>query len=265
MTVQTFAQPDFTAQDNATYKANIDHAIAVLAEAAKQFAPREMAVPAMGITIEQGHLPDGTSIAATNVTGIGAPGANPRIDRIYYSPDQASYQRVVGTEASSPVAPALPGGAVPIAQIMLTVGQTAILNANIVDERVHVSAFNFLRLAAFNFIELIDTLGNARILVGKPGVDHRIIVRHHQTDGSSKLEGQQSDGTIKWWITDKGTFVGGTFTVATLPAAAAGLKNAHAFVTDGSVVAAGNFGTVVAGGGANNVPVYCDGTNWRIG
>jgi hypothetical protein len=77
MTVQTFAQPDFTAQDNATYKANIDHAIAVLAEAAKQFAPREMAVPAMGITIEQGHLPDGTSIAATNVTGIGAPGRQP--------------------------------------------------------------------------------------------------------------------------------------------------------------------------------------------
>lgn len=265
MTVQTFAQPDFTAQDNTTYKTSIDHAVAVLAEVAKQFAPREMAALGMGITIEQGHLPDGTSIAATNVTGIGAPAANPRIDRVYYSPDQASYQRVVGVEAASPAAPALPGGAVPIAQILLTVGMTQIRNTNIVDERVHIAAFNFLRLAAFNFIELIDTLGNARILVGKPGVDHRVIVRHHLTDGSSKLEGQQSDGTIKWWITDKGMVVGGTFTVATLPAAAAGLKNARAFVTDASVVAAGNYGTVVAGAGANNVPVYCDGTNWRIG
>jgi hypothetical protein len=56
--------------------------------------------------------------------------------------------------------------------------------------------------------------------------------------------------------------VTGSFTVATLPTTEAG---ARAFVTDGSVVAAGNFGTVVAGAGANGVPVYYDGTNWRIG
>jgi len=38
----------------------------------------------------------------------------------------------------------------------------------------------------------------------------------------------------------------------------------EAFVTDASVVHAGNSGTVVAGGGSNNLPVYYDGTNWRI-
>lgn len=36
-------------------------------------------------------------------------------------------------------------------------------------------------------------------------------------------------------------------------------------VSDSSVVAAGNFGNVVAGSGANIVPVFSDGTNWRIG
>lgn len=39
------------------------------------------------------------------------------------------------------------------------------------------------------------------------------------------------------------------------------------FITDGSVAAAGNFGTAAAGGGANHVPVYWNGalTSWRIG
>lgn len=51
-------------------------------------------------------------------------------------------------------------------------------------------------------------------------------------------------------------------TVAGLVAAAtagAGTKN---FVSDATAT---TFGTIVAGGGANSVPVYSDGTNWRIG
>lgn len=39
----------------------------------------------------------------------------------------------------------------------------------------------------------------------------------------------------------------------------------RAFVSDSSVVAAGNFGNVVAGGGANFAPVYATGIDWRIG
>ena len=50
-------------------------------------------------------------------------------------------------------------------------------------------------------------------------------------------------------------------TVATLPAAA-GLAGFRAFVTDANAT---TFASIVAGGGANGVPVYCDGTNWRIG
>jgi hypothetical protein len=52
----------------------------------------------------------------------------------------------------------------------------------------------------------------------------------------------------------------GTFTVATLPAASANLGRI-AQVTDSSVTANG---TTVAGGGANRVMVFSNGTNWRV-
>ena len=51
-----------------------------------------------------------------------------------------------------------------------------------------------------------------------------------------------------------------TYTVATLPAA--GTAGTRKFVTDATAT---TFGTIVAGTGANKVPVYDDGTNWRIG
>jgi hypothetical protein len=51
-------------------------------------------------------------------------------------------------------------------------------------------------------------------------------------------------------------------TVAGLPAAAAGNSGYRAFVTDSTAT---TFAAIVAGTGANKVPVYSDGTNWRIG
>lgn len=50
--------------------------------------------------------------------------------------------------------------------------------------------------------------------------------------------------------------------VASLPAAATAGKGARAFVTDANAT---TYASIVAGSGANNVPVYSDGTNWRIG
>jgi hypothetical protein len=52
------------------------------------------------------------------------------------------------------------------------------------------------------------------------------------------------------------------YTVATLPFAVDAGKGARAFVTDAS---APTFGSTVAGGGAVAVPVYSDGTNWKVG
>lgn len=48
-----------------------------------------------------------------------------------------------------------------------------------------------------------------------------------------------------------------------LPAATtSGLR---AFINNGNLAASGNFGAQVTGGGSNIVPVFSDGTNWRIG
>jgi hypothetical protein len=52
------------------------------------------------------------------------------------------------------------------------------------------------------------------------------------------------------------------YTVATLPSAVTSGKGARSFVTD---ALAPTFGTTVVTGGAVAVPVYSDGTNWKVG
>ena len=52
------------------------------------------------------------------------------------------------------------------------------------------------------------------------------------------------------------------YVVADLPSAAQLGAGSRLFVTDAS---APTFGSTVVGGGAVNVPVYSDGTNWKVG
>jgi hypothetical protein len=52
------------------------------------------------------------------------------------------------------------------------------------------------------------------------------------------------------------------YTVSTLPSAVTSGAGTLAFVSDAS---APTFGSTVVGGGAVNVPVYSDGTNWKVG
>lgn len=52
------------------------------------------------------------------------------------------------------------------------------------------------------------------------------------------------------------------YTVATLPSAATSGTGARAFVTD---ALGPTFGATVVTGGAVAVPVYSDGTNWKVG
>ena len=54
----------------------------------------------------------------------------------------------------------------------------------------------------------------------------------------------------------------GVYEVAKLPGADVLGVGARAFVIDSSV---STFGTTVAGGGSTKVPVYSDGTNWKVG
>lgn len=58
----------------------------------------------------------------------------------------------------------------------------------------------------------------------------------------------------------------GAVAVGSLPSCAAGTKGARDFVTDSNAASfTAGIGAVVAAGGSTNVPVVCDGTNWRIG
>jgi hypothetical protein len=43
------------------------------------------------------------------------------------------------------------------------------------------------------------------------------------------------------------------------------VSGGRAFVSDGNLVAVGNFGVQIGGGGANTVPVWSDGANWYVG
>lgn len=69
----------------------------------------------------------------------------------------------------------------------------------------------------------------------------------------------QFQGVTKASMDLNGNQIGPTFTVAGLPAGALGMRS---MVTDALAPA---FAAVVAGGGAVTVPVYHDGTNWRVG
>jgi hypothetical protein len=51
-------------------------------------------------------------------------------------------------------------------------------------------------------------------------------------------------------------------TVANLPSTTGPIKGLKMFVSDANST---TFNAVVGGGGANFVPVFCDGANWRIG
>lgn len=58
-------------------------------------------------------------------------------------------------------------------------------------------------------------------------------------------------------------FAGRVYTVSTLPSPPSGKM--RAWVSDSAAAAPANFGALLMGGGANSVPVFFDGTNWRIG
>lgn len=56
-----------------------------------------------------------------------------------------------------------------------------------------------------------------------------------------------------------------TFATTVGALGSAAIKGQRKFVTDSNAALTAGIGAVVAGGGANNVPVVADGTNWRIG
>lgn len=74
-------------------------------------------------------------------------------------------------------------------------------------------------------------------------------------EGVVMTRGMVSSKFVGTWATTYGN----------LSAPNAPVAGQRAFITDSDKVAAGNFGAIAGGGGSNAVPVYYDGTDWRIG
>ena len=75
-----------------------------------------------------------------------------------------------------------------------------------------------------------------------------------------RLYFNQIDGILKQLQSDSEFFT--VYTVATLPSASTSGAGTRAFVSDALLPV---FGSIVVAGGAVKVPVYSDGTNWRVG
>lgn len=117
-----------------------------------------------------------------------------------------------------------------------------------------------------------ETLTGAALRLGNTtgGIGGYILFTgDNGTTSAITLEG--TSGTQSLLITSSGAGKFGikpdfvayrVYTVATLPSASTLGAGAKAFVSDANAT---TFASIVAAGGANNVPVYSDGTNWRIG
>lgn len=104
------------------------------------FAPHAQSAPDMTVRIDPGHFFISTaliSVAAQNSALITAPVTNPRIDRIVISSNDGLVSVITGTEAASPVPPAMPstGNVFLVADVYLTTGMTEITDSSITDNR----------------------------------------------------------------------------------------------------------------------------------
>lgn len=138
MTVSTFVQPNSEIQPAAVYPGIVDGAIAVMSRIAAAFAPHERAAPDMTITLDAGHLMTDAGlveVAAQATAAFVAPVSDSRIDRVVISRCNGIASIVQGSPSATPVAPAIPAGSWPIAQVLLDAATTVITNADITDER----------------------------------------------------------------------------------------------------------------------------------
>ena len=104
------------------------------------------------------------------------------------------------------------------------------------------------------------TSGSNNTIIGYDADASSATVSNEVTIGNSSVTSLRVPGLTLTagakWINN------GTQTVAALVAAGTAGAGARAVVTDANAT---TFHAIVAGGGANVVPVFSDGTNWRIG
>lgn len=140
--VGTWQDANFQTQSGTAYKTAIDNDLIVGKRLADMFAPHASATPNMNVIIDPGAIfVDGviTEKAQQTVGPIPAPTSNTRIDRIVVDALTGNAEHVQGTEGLL-LPPTIPDEKIPICQIWLSVGTSAITNALISDERLGVSS-----------------------------------------------------------------------------------------------------------------------------
>ncbi len=105
------------------------------------------------------------------------------------------------------------------------------------------------------------TTGSNNIVIGHAAAGSSATVSNEITLGNNSITSMRVPGLTLTF--GPKYFNNGTLTVGTLPAAATAGAGARAVVTDANAT---TFHSIVAAGAPNNtVPVFSDGTNWRIG
>lgn len=139
MPVATPKQPNYNTQGGTEYPLAIDATVQAFFRIAGAFAPHEQSTPNMTVRVDAGVIPAsgalGTEVAAQNTGTITAPTTNPRKDIVYIDATTGAVGIATGTEAASPVDPAIPAGKVAVGRINCTVGMTAIANSALDDIR----------------------------------------------------------------------------------------------------------------------------------
>ena len=103
---------------------------------------------------------------------------------------------------------------------------------------------------------LVPDIANVRTLGSANNRFSTIYAQYFNMSGNLSVPSLSVSGNIKTGVT-----VTTPVALSSLTAAA----GARAFVNNANLVAAGNFGAQISGGGSNTVPVWSDGTNWYVG
>lgn len=127
----------------------------------------------------------------------------------------------------------------------------------------NVLAGNFVGILANGNSNVNIPSANGNITISVTGTSNVIVVSTSNTDITGNLF--ISENIISNNVTSNNLVKTVAVAFASLPTAVIAGAGARAFITDGNIAATGNFAAQVQGGGSNNVPVYSDGTNWRIG
>lgn len=143
------SDPNYTSQSQSGtgYPLNIDAALKAGKRLATWFAPHEQdqgsPAPDLTLRVDAGWIDFGMTtleVAAQTVSGFTIPSAGQhRIDRVVIDRVTGVASRVAGTAVTgspSAVAPAIPAGKMPCCQVLLTSGDTAVVNTLISDERM---------------------------------------------------------------------------------------------------------------------------------